>query len=153
MGTNSRLDELQAAILRIKLRHLEEWNEARRRNADLYRAALPETGVEVPVERDHGKHVYYVYVVRTPNRDALRDYLNGEGIGAAIHFPIPIHLQEACARYPSSAVCLPVTERVVGQILSLPMYPELTRQEIEYIAAHIRAFHQMTAPGPTVAAS
>jgi dTDP-4-amino-4,6-dideoxygalactose transaminase len=142
MGTNARLDELQAAVLRVKLRHLDAWNEARRRNAHLYAEALRGTGVQTPVERGDGKHVYYVYVVRTPDRDGLRDYLNGAGIGAAVHYPIPVHLQPACTRYGVAAGALPHTERLVGEILSLPMYPELRGDEITHIADRVRAYRR-----------
>jgi dTDP-4-amino-4,6-dideoxygalactose transaminase len=145
MGTNARLDEIQAAILRVKLRYLDDWNEARREHACAYGEALRGTYVRTPVERGDGRHVYYVYVIRTPDRDGLRGYLAKEGIATGIHYPIPVHLQQACAHYPSAAVTLPVTERVAGEILSLPMYPELTMEEIQYVADRVRSYEPAAA--------
>ena len=140
MGTNARLDEIQAAILRVKLRHLDEWNEARRYNARLYGQALRPGEVQMPIERGDGTHVYYVYVIRARDRDGLRAHLNERGIGATVHYPIPIHLQAAYASCGGMPVSLPVTERVVSEILSLPMYAELTAKEIAYVAEHVRRY-------------
>ncbi|HEU5383490.1 MAG TPA: DegT/DnrJ/EryC1/StrS family aminotransferase [Ktedonobacteraceae bacterium] len=144
IGMNSRLDELQAAILRIKLRRLEEWNEQRRIHAQVYTARLGGI-VETPLERHDSTHVYYVYVIQTDDRDALRDALAAQGIQSGIHYPIPLHLQPACAEFACPKGSLPVTERLAGRILSLPMFPELTVDEIDHICTCIAQQVPLTA--------
>jgi len=141
-GVNGRLDEIQAAILRVKLRHLDRWNQSRREHARLYADVLEGTNVHLPVERPNGKHVYYVYVIRTRNRDAMKAYLDAHGIATGIHYPIPVHQQEACRSLLSSRFSLQVTERIVGEILSLPMFPELLSEEIVFIGDRIHAFER-----------
>jgi dTDP-4-amino-4,6-dideoxygalactose transaminase len=141
LGMNSRLDELQAAILRIKLRHLEKWNIKRRALAleyDKRLALYPE--VVTPVERAEMMHVYHLYVVRVPHRDELLEWLNRHGVGAAIHYPVPIHLQEATRHLGYSAGDFPVTEQVTGEIISLPIYPELGIDDVNYICQTIGDF-------------
>ncbi len=141
LGMNSRLDELQAAILRIKLRHLEKWNIKRRALALEYNQRLalyPE--VVTPVERAEMMHVYHLYVVRVPHRDELLEWLNRHGVGAAIHYPVPIHLQEATRHLGYSEGDFPVTERVAGEIISLPIYPELGIDDVNYICQTIGDF-------------
>lgn len=140
LGWNGRLDELQAAALRIKLRHLESWNEQRQQNAATYAAALQGLDVVTPLAADHNRHVYHLYVIRSAQREALRQHLNDLGIGTGIHYPVPVHLQKACEAYSAGVGSLPVTESVVGEILSLPMYAELTQEQIERVAAEIRNF-------------
>lgn len=132
-GTNSRLDELQAAILRVKLRHLDAHNAARRALAAAYCELLPSAVIR-PYERPGATHVYHLYVVRVPQRDRVRAILDAAGIGAAIHYPVPVHQQPAYG--PGVVQCgpLPVTEQIAGEILSLPMYPTLTRPHIHRIA-------------------
>jgi dTDP-4-amino-4,6-dideoxygalactose transaminase len=137
IGVNGRLDELQAAVLRIKLKHLDEWNEQRRRNAAYYKNALKDLDVVTPVEALENRHVYHLYVIRTQQRDSLRTYLNELGIGTGIHYPVPIHLQRACANLGYLPGSLPVTERIVNEILSLPMYPELNDEQIELVSNSI----------------
>jgi len=132
VGLNGRLDEIQAAVLRVKLPHLDEWNEKRRRLARAYDAGLP-SSVMKPQEMPWAKHVYYVYVIRAPQRDQLRVYLETKGVATGMHYPIPIHLQEAWRNCGGSEVCLPVTETLAKEIVSLPMYPELTQEEVSYI--------------------
>lgn len=132
-GLNSRLDEIQAAILRVKLRHLDEWNEARRVRARLYNELLTDSGVVTPVEMDYGRHVYHLYVVRCPYRDALKDYLAEHGVGTAIHYPVPIHLQEAYRDLGYQRGDFPVAEACANEVLSLPMYPELREDEVREI--------------------
>jgi dTDP-4-amino-4,6-dideoxygalactose transaminase len=139
LGVNSRLDEIQAAVLRVKLPHLDEWNEKRRRLARAYEVGLPASVVK-PIEMPWAKHVYHLYVIRTPVRDQLRVYLADRGIATGMHYPVPIHLQRACQGYCCGAVTLPVTERVVREILSLPIYPELSVEQVEYICRCIRDF-------------
>lgn len=141
LGMNSRLDELQAAILNIKLRYLEQWNIRRRALALEYNkrlGAFPE--VTVPVERADVFHVYHLYVVRVPNRDEMLEWLNKHGVGAAVHYPVPIHLQEATRHLGHREGDFPVTERVTGEILSLPIYPELALDEVNYICQTIGDF-------------
>lgn len=140
MGVNARLDEIQAAILRVKLRRLDEWNEARRRNSYLYNELLKDSPVVTPNEAQYAKHMYHLYVIRTPRRDKLQTYLAERGIATGIHYPVPVHLQTAwqSANYPMER--LPVTEKYVNEILSLPMYAELTPGSIQYVAEAIRDF-------------
>lgn len=140
IGLNGRLDELQAAVLRIKLRHLDEWNERRRQNAALYNQALEDVNVITPFAAPYGQHVYHLYVIRTTQRDTLRGWLIGQGIGAGIHYPIPVHLQKACADCGYGVGSLPVTEALVGEILSLPMYPELSEVQIARVVEQICEF-------------
>ncbi len=144
IGMNSRLDELQAAILRIKLRRLDEWNDQRRIHAQAYTERLRGI-VETPVERHDSTHVYYVYVIQTDERDALREALAVQGIQSGIHYPIPLHLQPACAEFACRKGALPVTERLAGRILSLPMFPELTADEIERVCSCIAQQVSLTA--------
>lgn len=139
-GWNSRLDELQAAILRIKLAHLDEDNARRRRWAALYGELLHAGPVALPAELPYGRHVYHLYVVRSRRRDELKRFLAGRGIQTAIHYPVPIHLQPAYRNLGYPPGSLPVTEQLAQEILSLPMYPELTQGEIEAVAEGIRAF-------------
>jgi dTDP-4-amino-4,6-dideoxygalactose transaminase len=141
VGLNGRLDELQAAVLRIKLRHLDGWNEQRRRNAALYNEALQDCGVVTPTEASWGRHVYHLYVIRTNYRDELRAYLAEQGIGTGIHYPVPLHLQKACEGCVGHGLDgLPVTEAMAGEILSLPMFPELGADQIQRVAGEIRGF-------------
>lgn len=141
IGMNARLDEIQAVVLRVKLKHLAEWNSDRRQHADLYRKLLADTLVTPPVEADGAKHVYHLFVVRAPERDALQAYLKDHGIFTGIHYPIPIHLQNAFAYLGHKTGDFPVTEKAVGEILSLPMFAELTDEEIVRIADTIKEFY------------
>ncbi len=139
MGINGRLDEIQAAVLRVKLPHLEDWIEKRRNLAQAYNASLPAL-VEKPQETPWAKHVYHLYVVRTPERDQLRAWLENKGIGAGMHYPIPVHMQEAWREYGGGDFSLPVTEKITKEIISLPIYPEMTNEEVDYICDCIREF-------------
>jgi len=140
-GLNSRLDELQAAILRVKLRHLDEWNEARRARARLYDELLAGSGVATPIEMDYGRHVYHLYVIRYPHRDELKDYLAEHGVGTAIHYPVPIHLQEAYRDLGYRRGDFPVTEACADEILSLPLYPELREDEVRGIGKLVKDYN------------
>jgi dTDP-4-amino-4,6-dideoxygalactose transaminase len=140
-GVNSRLDELQAAVLRVKLPHLEEWTEKRRGLAQAFNAALPLSTVK-PQEMSWAKHVYHLYVIRTSERDELRAWLETKGIGAGMHYPVPVHLQEAWRKYGGSDFSLPVTEKITQEIISLPIYPELRLEEVDYICDSIREFDE-----------
>lgn len=144
IGMNSRLDEVQAAVLRIKLRRLEEWNTARRRHAAAYTERLREL-VETPYERPGSYHIYYTYVIQVPadERDALKDALAAAGIATGIHYPLPLHLQPACADFAPPAGALPISERLAGRILSLPMFPELREDEIDRVCDVIRKTNEL----------
>jgi dTDP-4-amino-4,6-dideoxygalactose transaminase len=139
-GGNSRLDEVQAAILRVKLPHLDQDNAQRRRIADRYRAGLQGTGLTLPTERSGSHHVYHLFVVRSPRRDALVDHLNKSGIQGAIHYPVPVHLQPAYLKRIRTAAKLEHTETAAGEILSLPMYPELQDSEVDRVIEAVRSF-------------
>ncbi len=138
IGFGERMDALQAAILRAKLPHLEDWTKARRANARLYNELLVDCDVVTPFESPDVRHVYHLYVIRTSRRAAMLEHLQSKGIGAGIHYPVPLHRQPAYLKQGYGDVSLPVTERVAGEILSLPMYPELTREQIEYVASAVR---------------
>jgi dTDP-3-amino-3,4,6-trideoxy-alpha-D-glucose transaminase len=140
-GLNSRLDEMQAAILRVKLTVLDAWNEQRRRMAAHYAKHLPAEVVR-PVERPGSQHVYHLYVVRVPNRDQVQQRLRQQGIGSAIHYPVPVHQQPAYTQY-APAHGLPQTEALAAEILSLPMHPLLDEAAVEQVAAALTvALHE-----------
>jgi dTDP-4-amino-4,6-dideoxygalactose transaminase len=141
-GFNSRLDELQAAVLRVKLKRLDDWNSARRQRAKLYDSLLADSGVITPAEMGYGKHVYHLYVIRTKFQDELRRFLESKGVGTLIHYPVPVHLQEAYCDLGLGRGALPLAERYANEILSLPLYPELTRQDQETAASLIKEFEQ-----------
>ena len=138
-GFNYRMDGIQGAILRVKLRHLEAWTEARRVRAADYARAFAGSGITTPVERPGCRHVYHVYVVRSPERDALRARLTDAGVQSGVHYPIPVHLQPAYRDLGYSAGDFPVSERAAGEVLSLPIFPELTEKQIDTIAGICRA--------------
>ncbi len=137
-GTNSRLDELQAAILRVKLRHLDAWNAARRERAALYTELLKH--VTLPREMPYGEPVYHLYVVQTPNRQSLISHLNARGIGTAIQYPETIHLQPAYANLGYRRGDLPVAEKLAREILSLPLYPELSLDDARAVVEAVNEF-------------
>ena len=142
-GYNGRMDAIQAAFLRIKLQHLVEWNTARRRVAELYRDALagiPE--IRLPVARVDATHVYHLFVIRAERRDALQQHLTARGIGTGLHYPVPLHLQVAYRGLGLPAGSFPVTEAAARDILSLPMFPELTAEQVGIVAEAIRDFYR-----------
>jgi len=140
-GYNSRLDEMQAAILRVKLKRLDEWNELRRKNASIYNDLLEDVDeVVMPLEAEYAKHVYHLYVIRTHRRDELQDWLKSKGIGTGLHYPIPLHLQRVYEYLGYKEGDFPVAEECAKQILSLPMFPELTQEEIEKVVTEIKRF-------------
>lgn len=141
-GLNSRLDELQAAILRVRLRHLEAENDIRRRLAARYDAALAGLPVGLPATRPEDCPVYHLYVIRSAERDALAAHLRARGIGTGIHYPVPIHRQPAYARLGYGPDSLPATEGAAAEILSLPMYPDLSEAAVDEVAAAIREFYR-----------
>jgi len=138
IGTNSRLDSLQAAVLRVKLRHLDAWNAARQAHAAAYRELLTGLPVVLPETHPLATHVYHLYVVQVEARDAVQKRLSADGVSTGIHYPVPIHLQEACADLGYRRGQFPVTERAAARILSLPMYAELSRAQLEHTAAALR---------------
>jgi dTDP-4-amino-4,6-dideoxygalactose transaminase len=139
-GFNSRLDEIQAAILRAKLPHLDRWNERRREIAAQYSRLIRNDAVALPAEAAWSTHIYHLYVVRTADRDALRRHLAEREVGSQIHYPIPLHLQQAFAHLGQGPGSCPVAEEAAGQILSLPLYPELTEAQIAHVAACVNAY-------------
>ena len=139
-GTNSRLDTVQAAILNIKLRHLDDWNEARRNHAAMYSDSLAGQDLIVPAIDPRSTHIFHLYVVRTAHREELQKHLASRGIQTGIHYPIPIHLQEAYADLGFKKGAFPVTEKLADEILSLPMYAELSQQQIESVLEAIASF-------------
>ena len=141
IGVNGRLDEIQAVVLRAKLPHLAAWNEKRREHARLYNELLKGTSAVIPAERSGNAPVYHLYVIRTPKRDELQAFLKDQGIFTGIHYPIPVHLQKAMEFLGYKQGDFPVTEKVVSQILSLPMYAELADDEIKYVADSIKTFY------------
>jgi dTDP-4-amino-4,6-dideoxygalactose transaminase len=138
-GYNFRLEEIQAAVLRVKLRHLETWTEARRAHARRYADVLAMAPVGTPSEMDYGRHVYHVYAVRTANRAGLQKFLNERGVQTGIHYPIPVHLLEAHADLGYKRGDFPHTERAADEVLSLPMFAELTDVQQDQVADAIRA--------------
>jgi len=139
-GYNSRLDTLQAAILRVKLKHLDEWNEKRIKNAALYTKLFKEKKMDItlPYEADYAKHIYHQYAVRIKNRKSVMEKLADKGICPLIHYPIPIHLQECYKDLGYKKGDFPVAEKCCEEIMSLPMYPELTEEEIRYVVDSIK---------------
>ena len=139
-GYNRRLDTLQAAVLRVKLRHLESWNAARRWNALVYNKLLADSGVALPFEAQDAVSAWHLYVIRVVHRDALRDHLGRQGISTGVHYPVPIHLQPAYENLGYKPGDFPVTEANAQRILSLPMYAELTHQQLKLVAETICEF-------------
>jgi dTDP-4-amino-4,6-dideoxygalactose transaminase len=137
-GVNSRLDELQAAILRVGVRHLAAWTERRRALAELYLRELAGTPLVLPREQPYARAVWHLFVVRHPRRDALAEALRARGVGTLIHYPVPLHLQPAFAALGGRPGQLPRVERAAGEILSLPLYPELTDEQARAVVQAVR---------------
>ncbi len=133
LATNSRLDELQAAVLRVKLRYLDQWNEQRRANAASYNRLLAGLGLRLPSVPDQPSHVFHLYVVRSNERHALREGLQAAGVATGLHYPVPVHLQPAWSAHGYETVSLPVTEALSREVLTLPLYPEMTITQIERV--------------------
>jgi len=140
-GYNGRLDAIQAAVLRLKLPHLTEWNDARREHAAMYDQLLDEIpGVDRIRESPGCRSVYHLYVILAADRDGLQRFLTEKGIGTGLHYPLPLHLQKAYAHRGIPKGALPVTENLSQRLLSLPMFPELTREQIEYVIDAVRTY-------------
>ena len=136
LGFNYRMEGIQGAVLNVKLKHLDEWNTKRRKNADLYRAKLSGANLVLPPADDDSQSVYHLFVVQVDDRARFQDDLKAEEIDSLIHYPIPVHRQKA---YPDMAgLNFPVTERLCGRIVSLPMYAELTEAQIDHVASVAR---------------
>jgi dTDP-4-amino-4,6-dideoxygalactose transaminase len=138
VGFGERMDALQAAILAAKLPYLEEWTESRRAHANHYGELLSHCDVVIPQASPETRHVYHLYVIRTPRRDAMMSHLKSKGIAAGIHYPIPLHRQPAYLKQGYGTVALPVTEKIADEIVSLPMYPELSLDQIAYVAQAVK---------------
>jgi dTDP-4-amino-4,6-dideoxygalactose transaminase len=157
-GYNGRLDAIQCGILRIKLKHLSDWNEKRRHNASLYTQQLNTAALQhrstaalkaqpatrniiIPFEPSWTKAVYHLYIIRSQKRDELQKYLSENGISTGLHYPIPLHLQNAYKNLNVGNGNYPTTEKVSNEILSLPMFPQLTAEQIEYVTSKIKSFY------------
>jgi dTDP-4-amino-4,6-dideoxygalactose transaminase len=141
-GFNYRMDGIQGAILRVKMKHIEGWTEARRSRAALYARELRDLPMRLPQERPGCRHVYHVYAVRTRERERLQAALLERGIHTGIHYPIPVHLQPAHADLGYTRGDFPVSEQLADEVLSLPLYPELTDAQVEHVAAALRGVLQ-----------
>jgi dTDP-4-amino-4,6-dideoxygalactose transaminase len=150
VGFNSRLDELQSAVLRVKLRHLDAWTRARQANAERYTRLFAE--LDIPAIVPHiapyqTRHVFNQFVIRCPERDQLREYLAGQGIGAEIYYPLPLHLQACFVHLGYKRTSFPVSERVAEDCLALPIYSELTSDDVEYVCQTIQSFYKLRKRG------
>jgi dTDP-4-amino-4,6-dideoxygalactose transaminase len=134
VGYNFRMEEIQAAVLNVKLPHLNKWNEGRRANAARYHEVLTNSDLILPREMDYARHVYHVYAVQSEQRDELQRRLTAAGVQSGVHYPIPIHLQPAYASLGYQRGSLPVTEQLAERVLSLPMFPELTEEQIDRVS-------------------
>lgn len=145
VGINSRLDALQAAVLSVKLQYLDEWHVARQRNAARYNALFAEAGLEevvTPAERPRRRHIYNQYTIRAAQRDELLKHLHANGVGCEIYYPVPLHLQECFTYLGYGTGDLPVTEQAAREVLSLPIYPELTAEMQAYVVEQIVKFYR-----------
>lgn len=140
IGQNSRLDEIQAAILRVKLRKLDDWNNSRREHARFYNEQLKDTGFVTPFEADNVKHVYHLYILQTENRTELINYLKEKGIATGVYYPVPLHLQKAYKYLGYKEGDLPNAEYLSHRTFAIPMFAELTNEEKEYIVETLKGF-------------
>lgn len=140
-GFNSRLDEIQAAILRVKLKHLDAWNNRRREIAGRYDEAFHDLALSTPHTSDGNHHIFHVYAVLSDRRDALQAHLDSKGIPTLIYYPLPLHLQQVYRDLGYQEGDFPIAERASKKILPLPMYPELTDEQVDYIIEIVRDFH------------
>jgi dTDP-4-amino-4,6-dideoxygalactose transaminase len=141
-GWNNRLDEIQAAMLRIKLKYLDQWNGERRKRALAYKRMLQNTKVVCPSEKEQIRHVYHLFVIRTKRRNSLQVFLKQKGIETLIHYPVPIHLQKAYRELGYRRGDLPITERCSQEVISLPFFPEITEPEIEEVTTQVKNFFE-----------
>jgi dTDP-4-amino-4,6-dideoxygalactose transaminase len=141
VGYNTRLDELQAAILRIKLRHLDAWNERRRQLAALYSQGLKGLPIRLPIEASGRKHIYHLFSIMTERRDELQKYLQSHGIASGLHYPTPLHLQPAFRSLGGKSGDHPNSERLARETLSLPLYPHMTDDDVQYVLSAVHSFY------------
>ncbi|MEN6490135.1 MAG: DegT/DnrJ/EryC1/StrS family aminotransferase [Smithella sp.] len=142
IGWNARLDGIQGAVLNVKLKYLSDWNDARRKHAQDYTAGLSSIdGVIAPQEAEYAKHIYHIYALRVQDRDKFMAYLNEKGIACGIHYPIPLHLQNAYAFMQKGPGSFPVAEKCAAEYVSLPMFAELTDEQVAYIVEQIKGFY------------
>ncbi|MBI4352903.1 MAG: DegT/DnrJ/EryC1/StrS family aminotransferase [Candidatus Omnitrophica bacterium] len=147
IGVNSRLDELQAAVLLVKLKYLKEWNEKRRFCASVYGEGLKDSPLQIPKSPAGNRHVYHLYSILSKKRDALARFLAGEGIGTGIYYPLPLHLQPCYRSLGGKKGDFPVAERTTSQILSLPMYPGLAERDVRFVMSKVHEFCDGRADG------
>ncbi len=142
IGWNARMDGIQGAVLHVKLKYLQGWNDARRKHAQEYSAILSSVkDVILPRQAEYAKHVYHIFAIRVKNRDELMAHLGTKGVACGIHYPVPVHLQEAYGFLNCGVGSFPVAEKCAAEYLSLPMYPELTSEQINYAAQEIKKFY------------
>jgi dTDP-4-amino-4,6-dideoxygalactose transaminase len=142
VGWNSRLDGMQAAALAVKLQHLDDWNARRRRWADYYRTLLQGTSLQLPKTAEDTYHVYHLFVVRTPQRDALAEFLRQRGVMTALHYPRPLHLQPAFSHLGYQVGDFPVAETCARECLSFPLHPHLTEEQVAWVCACVREWER-----------
>jgi dTDP-4-amino-4,6-dideoxygalactose transaminase len=140
VGYNYRMEGIQGAVLGVKLKHLQKWTNERRRVAHRYHELLADTPLQLPREAGYGESAYHLYVVRHPRRDDLKKHLEANGVGCALHYPLPLHLQKCYANFGYKAGDFPVAEKAARECLSLPIFPELTDAQIQRVAAVIKGF-------------
>jgi dTDP-4-amino-4,6-dideoxygalactose transaminase len=141
IGWNARMDGIQGAVLSVKLKYLADWNESRRTHAREYTSLLNSLSeITTPPEAEHARHIYHIYAIRTGQRDGLMAALASKGISCGIHYPVPIHLQEAYHFLGLKPGSFPVAETCAGEFLSLPMYPELSHEKIHCVVEEIKRF-------------
>ncbi len=141
-GHNNRLDSIQAAVLKVKLPHMDRWNDLRRQWSHQLNKLISNADVFLPEEMDYAKHVFHLYIIQADKRDALAEYLHGQGIITGIHYKIPIHLQKSYSGLGKRAGSFPVSENLGNKILSLPMFPELTEDEVKKLANAVNTFNK-----------
>src|SRR5690606_16217542 len=142
IGWNARLDGIQGAVLHVKLKYLPAWNDARRKHANDYTAGLASVrDVILPVEADYARHIYHIYAIRVKDRDKLMAYLGEKGIACGIHYPVPVHLQKAYSFLGKGKGSFPVAEKCAEQYLSLPMFAELSDEQVAYVVQQIKGYY------------
>ncbi len=152
-GFNNRLDTMQAAVLKVKLPHLDGWNENRRRAAGAYAARLADLPLVTPATAGYAEHIFHLYVVRVESREPLMEYLKERGIATGLHYPIPIHLQPAYAELGYERGDFPVTEAYAETIVSLPIFPELDEAKVAYVTDAIHDYFHSQAAHESLAAA
>jgi dTDP-4-amino-4,6-dideoxygalactose transaminase len=146
VGFNYRMEGIQGAVLGVKLKHLKKWTDERRRVAHRYHELLQDTPLQLPREADYAASAWHLYVVRHPRRDELKKYLDENGVGCALHYPLPLHLQKCYAHLGHKPGNFPVAEKSARECLSLPIYPELTDGQLQRVTAVIKSFFKQTLP-------